>query len=256
MRAIKTVSHLSTEEIEVSVHFFTPGKLADVWDKMSPVGFNGVILAGASMEDLAHVAGRQRVVPVVLVNRRYESFPSVSIDHEAAGRLACELAFQRGGQSVCTVWDSRFHVATNLRRTAFTKRAEELGLEMSESQFMCEGSSEDGYELGRSLIQKGQLKKVLYCNNESVSRGLLTAMNEAGIRVGEELFLFTANNGPDSFCRFMTPSVTTIDLRMQEVFEQGLKLLLGIVNHHEDSDTVATIAPRYVYRESMPEVLE
>ena len=33
MRAIKTVSHLSTEEIEVSVHFFTPGKLADVWDK-------------------------------------------------------------------------------------------------------------------------------------------------------------------------------------------------------------------------------
>ena len=54
----------------------------------------------------------------------------------------------------------------------------------------------------------------------------------------------------------MTPSVTTIDLRMQEVFEQGLKLLLGIVNHHEDSDTVATIAPRYVYRESMPEVLE
>ena len=106
MRAIKTVSHLSTEEIEVSVHFFTPGKLADVWDKMSPVGFNGVILAGASMEDLAHVAGRQRVVPVVLVNRRYESFPSVSIDHEAAGRLACELAFQRGGQSVCTVWDT------------------------------------------------------------------------------------------------------------------------------------------------------
>ena len=99
----------------------------------------------------------------------YEGFPSVSIDHEAAGKLACELAFQRGGQSVCTVWDSRFHVATNLRRTAFTKRAEELGLELSESQFMCEGSSEDGYELGRSLIQKSQLKKVLYCNNESVS---------------------------------------------------------------------------------------
>ena len=186
----------------------------------------------------------------------YEGFPSVSIDHEAAGRLACELAFQRGGQSVCTVWDSRFHVATNLRRTAFTKRAEELGLELSESQFICEGSSEDGYELGRSLIQKGQLKKVLYCNNESVSRGLLTAMNEAGIRVGEELYLFTANNGPDAFCRYMTPSVTTIDLRMQEVFEQGLKLLLGIISRREDPDTVTIISPRYVYRASMPELME
>ena len=107
-----------------------------------------------------------------------------------------------------------------------------------------------------SLIQKGQMKKVLYCNNESVSRGLLTAMNEAGIRVGEEIYLFTANSGPDSFCRFMTPSVTTIDLRMQEVFEQGLKLLLGIINHHEDGDTVTTIAPRYVYRDSMPELVK
>lgn len=254
MRAIKTVSHLYTENIEVSVHFFTPGKLADVWDKLSPVGFNGVILAGASMEDLAHVAGRPRIVPVVLVNRRYEGFPCVTIDHAAAGRLACELASQRGGRSVCTVWDSRFHVATNLRRTAFTGRAEELGLEMNESQFMCEGSSEDGYELGRSLIQKNLLKKVLYCNNESVSRGLLTAMNEAGIRVGKELYLFTANNGPDAFCRYMTPSVTTIDLRMQEVFEQSLKLLLGIINHHESAGTVTVISPRIVYRDSMPEI--
>ncbi len=81
-------------------------------------------------------------------------------------------------------------------------------------------------------------------------------MNEAGIRVGEELFLFTANNGTDAFCSYLTPSVTTIDLRMQEVFEQGLKLLLGIINHHEDSEAVTTIVPRYVYRESMPEVLE
>ena len=50
-------------------------------------------------------------------------------------------------------------------------------------------------------------------------------MNEAGIRVGEELYLFTANNGPDAFCRYMTPSVTTI-------------------------------SPRYVYRASMPELME
>ena len=97
---------------------------------------------------------------------------------------------------------------------------------------------------------------MLYCNNESVSRGLLTAMNEAGIRVGEELYLFTANNGPDSFCRYMTPSVTTIDLRMQEVFEQGLKLLLGIISRREDPDSVTTISPRYVYRASMPELME
>lgn len=256
MRAVKNIYQLSTENVEVSVHFFTPDHLAEVWDKLSPVGFNGVILAGASMNDLAHVAGRPRIVPVVLVNRSYEGFPSVSIDHNMAGRLACDLSFQRSRDSVCAIWDSRFHVATNLRRTAFAKRAEELGLRLDGSQFTCEGSSEDGYELGRSLLRKGQLKKVVYCNNESVTRGLIAALNEEGVRVGTDLFVLTANNGPDAFCRFITPSVTSIDLRMQEVFEQGLKLLLNIISRHEGSSTHITIQPQFIYRESMPELPE
>ena len=72
--------------------------------------------------------------------------------------------------------------------------------------------------------------------------------------MGSDLYLLSANNGPDAFCRYMTPAVTEIDLRMQEVFEQGLKLLLGIINHHESGDTVTVISPRIVYRESMPEL--
>ena len=254
MRAIKNVSALSVEDIEVSIHYFTPDRLSDVWDKLSPVGFNGVILAGASMQDLAHVAGRPRLVPVVLVNRTYEGFPCVTVDHTAAGRLACDLAVQHGGDSIGSIWDSRFHVATNLRRTSFMERAAELGLDLSDGQYNCEGSAEDGYLLGQKLCRNGQLRKVLYCNNESITRGLLTALNEEGVKVGTDVLLFSANNGPDAFCRYMTPSVTEIDLRMREVFEQGLKTLLGIINRREVEDTRTVITPHIIYRNSMPEL--
>ena len=254
MRAIKNVSALSPEDIEVSIHYFTPDRLADVWDKLSPVGFNGVVLAGASMSDLAHIAGRPRLVPVVLVNRAYEGFPCVTADHRAAGRMACELAVQHGGTSVCCIWDSRFHVATNLRKDAFAERAAELGLDLSAGQYSCEGSPEEGYQLGQTLCRNGQLRKVLYCNNESISRGLLTALNEEGVNVGDDVLLFSANNGPDSFCRYMTPSVTEIDLRMREVFEQALRRLLGIVNRREDGNSCTVITPRIIYRASMPEL--
>ena len=254
MRAIKNVSALSPEEIEVSIHYFTPDRLSEVWDKLSPVGFNGVILAGASIADLAHVAGRPRLVPTVLVNRRYEGFPCVTVDHEAAGRTACELAVRHGGASVCSIWDSRFHVATNLRRAAFLNRAQELGFDLSGGQYSCEGSVEEGYLLGQKLCRSGQLRQVVYCNNESVARGLLTALNEEGVSVGSEVLLLSANNGPDAFCRYMTPSVTEIDLRMREVFEQGLRKLLGIINRREDESSCAVIAPRVIYRASMPEI--
>lgn len=253
MRAINNVSHMSLENIEVSVHFFTPDRLEEVWDRLSPAGYNGVLLAGASLKDLDHIAGRPCAVPIVLVNRHYEGIPSVSIDHAEAGRMACDLAFERGGDSICTVWDTRFHVATNLRRRAFTARAEELGLDLTGGQFTCEGSSDDGYELGVSMVQKKQLRRVLYCNNESIARGLSAAFNESGIKLGKELLFFTANNGPDSFCRYMTPPLTVINLRIREVVENALKLCISLISRVGDEKASITLQPYVKFRESMPE---
>lgn len=253
MRAIRDVVRMSLDEIEVSVHFFTPSNLQELWEKFPPLNYNGIILAGASMDDLAYISGVQSTVPIVLVNRSGEGIPSVSIDHAAAGRMACDLAFRQGGNSVCTIWDTRFHVATNLRRTAFTQRAQELNMDLKDGQFNCEGSSEDGYELGVNLIQKGLLRKVIYCNNESIAKGVLTALNEANIRVGKDVLLFTTNNGPESFCRFSSPSISYIDLRMQEVFGTALRLCLNIISRNENESSVLTIQPKCVFRESMPE---
>ncbi len=253
IRAIKEVTRHSLEGVEVSMHFFMPGSLREFWDKFDPGSYNGLLLAGASLEDLDFIAGVERAVPIVLVNRAREGFPSVSVDHRQAGRLACDLATERGGQSVCAIWDARSHVATDLRRSGFAERCRELELDLSGSCYSCEGSADEGYALGQRLFQKGLLKKVIYCNNESVAQGVAAALNEAGVRVGEELFLLTANNGPDSFCRYVTPPLSCIDLRMQEVFENGLKLCLNLIVRHEGADTALWIPPRQVFRQSMPE---
>ena len=254
MRAVSNVVQASTEEIEVSVHFFTPGRLSEVWEKGNQISYNGIILAGASMEDLAYLSSQSRAVPVVLVNRSLEGFPSVSIDHEQAGRMACDLAYAAGGDSVCAVWDSRFHVATNLRRTAFEARSEELGIASAISHFTCEGVSDAGYTLAAALLQNNALKKVLYCNNESIARGVVSALLEAGVQIGSDLFLFTANNGGDTFCRYLTPPVTEIHLRMREVFEQGLKRCLRLIAHPGEETKEMLLQPTVIYRQSLPQI--
>lgn len=253
MRAIRDLVAVSTYGIEVSVHFFTPNRLSESWSKFSSTSYNGIVLAGASMDDLSLVASCCCSVPMVLINRSMDGIPSVSIDHTAAGRLACELAYKYGGNSVCSIWDTRFHVATNLRRTAFNQRSRELGLNFLDDQFTCEGSSEAGYELGISLVRKGLLKKLIYCNNESIAMGVLTALNESGLAVGRDVLLLTASNGPDSFCRYASPSMSSIDLRMQEVFSAALRLCLNIINRNETGENAITIQPRCILRDSMPE---
>lgn len=253
VRAISNVVQASVEQFEISFHFFTPSKLSEIWDKVYQISYNGILLAGASFEDLACLTEKPRLVPVVLINRSQEGFPSVSIDHEMAGRMACDLAYQYGGNSICAVWNSRFHVATNLRRTAFTARSEELSIASDISHFTCEGDSDAGYTLAISLLQKRELKKVLYCNNESIARGVAFALQEAGVKIGEDVLLFTANNGPDSFCRFLSPSITEIDLRFREVSEEALKLCLRLISHAQADNTALVIRPSAIFRQSMPE---
>lgn len=252
MRAIRDVIRPSADSIELSFHFFTLNNLQERWEKFSPLNYNGIILAGAALDDLEYISQIQKTVPIVLVNRTHRSFPSVSIDHTVAGQMAADMAFERGKDSVCAIWDNHLHVATNLRRTAFVQRAAELHMNLQDSQYICEGASDAGYELGLKLIQRGLLKKVVYCNNEGIAKGMLTALNESGIAVGQEVLLFTANNGPDSFCRFSSPSISSIDLRMQEVFSTALQLCLSIIGRSKDENSVVTIQPKCVFRASMP----
>ena len=204
--------------------------------------------------DLSYLSTQARAVPIVLINRTLEGFSSVSIDHVQAGRMACDLAFTSGGDSICAVWDSRFHVATNLRRTAFEARSEELGIASAISHFTCEGVSDAGYTLAAALLQNNALKKVLYCNNESIARGVVSALLEAGVQIGSDLFLFTANNGGDTFCRYLTPPVTEIHLRMREVFEQGLKRCLRLIAHPGEETKEMLLQPTVIYRQSLPQI--
>ena len=252
MRAISNVTQASPDDFEVNLHFFAPGKLPEVWDSVQQVNYNGILLAGPSQEDLAYLAGKPRLVPIVLINRSLEGFPGVSIDHASAGRMACDIAFEYGGDSVCAVWNSRFHVATNLRKAAFTARSGELGIASGISHFTCEGDSDAGYTLAIELLHRRELKKVLYCNNESIARGMSFALQEAGVLIGEELLLFTANNGSDSFCRFLTPSLTEIDLRFREVTEEALKLCLRLISRNEKEDAFTLLRPSVLFRQSLP----
>ena len=145
-----------------------------------------------------------------------------------------------------------FHVATNLRRTAFEIRSEELGIASAISHFTCEGISDAGYTLAISLLQKNALKKVLYCNNESIARGIVSALLEMDVKIGSDVFLFTANNGGDTFCRYLTPPVTEIHLRIREVFEQGLKTCLRLIVHPGEEIKGILLQPTIIYRQSLP----
>ena len=195
-------------------------------------------------------------VPTVLLNRRVEEYPYVTIDHAAAGRLACDIVASCSPESVATIWERQYHVATNTRRDAFLKRWDELGLGAENNQYFCAADAEAGYSLGIKLIQKRQVPQAIFCNQEEIARGLLAALVEFGVAVGTDTYLLTTNTGPDSLSRFTSPSMTTIDLRMQAVAAETLKLCFNLISRRADPKTHMVIQPEVTFRDSFPELAQ
>lgn len=254
LRAVSEITSLFSEPIEVNIQFYQPGTLENRKDLLASQMYNGIILGGASGTDLNFLSKYQSSSPIVLINRTLTGYPSVSIDHDAAGRLACDLIIQRSCRKISTVWEREFHVATNARRDAFIKMCIEKGAEIVNDQFYCEGNSEAGYSLGLKMVQKKTINEIVFCNHEEIACGLLAAFNEFHIPVGEKVLLLTTNTGPSSLCRFATPSISVIDLKMQTVAQEAIKLCYNLISRRVEAGTQITVQPEIVFRDSFPNV--
>ena len=252
MHAVRDSMKGPSGNFEVSINFFIPNHLNEICNTTLWKSYDGIILAGASINDLSYLSQNKPKIPVVLVNRQLSGFPSVSIDHQEAGKLAFDISHRFGGDSICSIWDTRFHVATNLRRSAFIQCSQDAGLDLTLKMHYCEGSSADGYELGLSLIRKNLLEKVIYCNNEGITRGLIIALLESRIRVGEDVLVLTSNSGESAFCRYFSPSISSIELKMQTVFENAFILCLNVIKSQAKEDTTILIHPEVIFRDSLP----
>lgn len=256
LRAVNEVTKLFSEPAEINLQFYEPDTLVEKQNILSSQLYNGIIIAGASNADLQFLAQPLGPVPTVLLNRRVDEYPYVTIDHATAGRLACDIVASCSPESVATIWERQYHVATNTRRDAFLKRWDELGLGAENNQYFCAADAEAGYSLGIKLIQKRQVPRAIFCNQEEIARGLLAALVEFGVAVGTDTYLLTTNTGPDSLSRFTSPSMTTIDLRMQAVAAETLKLCFNLISRRADPKTHMVIQPEVTFRDSFPELAQ
>lgn len=255
MRAIREVTRWSVEQVEVGVQYYRLGHFREKWESCSWQMYNGILICGLSKEDMAFVEELKFSLPVVLINRKIEGIPSVSIDLAGSGRMAAEYIHKTGIDSVAAIWLRRYHQASGARQSAFVQRCAELGLDLENSQFFCESDAEDAYNLCLRMIKNGEVKKLFFCGTEDIAHGVSTALTENGYTVGKDVYLFCFNNGTASYQRYFTPSLASVDLKSQQIYEEALKSCVALITRGEEAVTDCIIQPEIVPGASLPEEL-
>jgi LacI family transcriptional regulator len=179
---------------------------------------DGVVLCAprmgaAELEELA-----PSLHPLVLVNRATNATgsPSVIVDY---GRGIQELAAHLAGLGhtrLAYVGGPASSSSHHLRLAGLDAfKASHSGIDV---QVLSSGSTfEDGHRSADDVLASGATGIMAF--NDLTAMGLLSALNERGIRVPEELSVTGFDDIP--FARYTTPPLTTATVPIQDVGEQA-----------------------------------
>lgn len=238
--------------VNISIRPYDQGHLGALLRDQAPASDAMLFVAGQK-EDLAWLEGHPPAVPSVLLNRSLPGYSSVSVDHIEAARLATGHAIRCGGMDVTVVMNTVDYYGLTSRSEHMVETLRAHGWEAEGHTCCCANRVDDGYELGRDLIRTGRLTRAILCAYDMVALGILSALYEAGIRVGEEAQVLAVSTGPQRLFARSCPPMTVVDLRTREVMERCLTMAIDLATGRQTETRSLTVQPEMVYRQSAPQ---
>lgn len=235
---------LSTTPAEVSIHPFERSSLSSQPYLWRAGSHDAAVIVSASATDLQYLSQRQAQVPTVLVNRSLSGYSSVSFDAVQAGVMAANLAFQRAGNDIAFVMPSMNLYGANIRCKAIFETCEKNGVDLSKSTISCRNEIDDSYAAGQQLILEHKLRKVIICMYDIVAMGVISALNNAGIKVGTDVEIITMDTGYGHLLARMYPGMPIIHLRQSEIATLAMNLAIDIATHDNLQQREIVLPPK------------
>jgi LacI family transcriptional regulator len=207
---------------------------------------DGFIIAVAAQRELI-AAIDVHPVPHVFVNRRATIGRSVTVDDEAAARLAAHTLIRAGHTRLGFIGDSDEMDTARRRRAGFFAAAREAGLPPVVDA-VGPYSRSGGYEACLTLLKAKRRPTGLFASNLLVGIGALAAARKNGVRVPEDLSIVTLD-AEDA--NYTAPPLTAIAMPLDEMGTLAVEELHAMIEGREPKDVVVDVAPTLVRRASV-----
>lgn len=214
---------------------------------------DGLILASAQpagKEDLFRSI-RGRGIPFVLIDRPLDNGKSsfVGSDNRAIGEMATCHLIARGCAKIAHLRGPRIGIAA-ARLAGYRKALKKHGMAYTAAH-VVDASYEDnrGYHAMQKLLRGATIPDGVFCYNDPVAIGAITAIREAGLRVPEDIAVVGAGNV--HYSDVLAVPLTTIDQGTHEIGKQAAELLIEQIESKRALKSKSIlIEPRLVARQS------
>ncbi len=215
-------------------------------ETMLELRVDGIIMAGSRLET-RRIAGTARTVPIALLTRtvRLGSIDTVVNDDFSGARLAVDHLVALGHRRIAHV-DGGREPGGPSRRRGYERAMEAHGLERFVK--VAKGAfTEDGGARGtRKLLEASSPPTAIFAGNDQAALGAFAALDDAGLRVPEDVSLVGYDNTSVAALRHI--SLTTINQPRAEMGERAVELLVERIDGGRTEALHVVMEPTLVER--------
>ncbi len=190
-------------------------------------------------------------IPVVLMgNVNGSKFASVDIDNRLAAKKGISYLIGLGHKHIACVLNATLTYSSARERFQGYKDAlSEAGLSFNENLVrIADFNPASGYEQMKSLLESDQDFTAVFIASDNVAMGGLAAINNAGLRVPEDISVLGFDNIP--WASYANPPLTTIHTPAQELAQSSCMLLIDLMQDTPRHSRKITIDTQLIIRNS------
>lgn len=208
----------------------------------------GIIFLGGQMDHSKEKLKKMNI-PYVLctVAREGEKFhadlPTVSIDDKAASKTIVEYLIKNGHKRIAIIAGNKADLAIGERRLSGYKHAlEDNGIAVDESLIFRQKEEipgytpENGYAVAKEILASDLKFSALYCTSDLVAMGAYKALNEADVRIPEDVSVVGFDG--ISLGNFLNPPLTTMVQPRDELITASVEKLVAAMEGEEVSQDI------------------
>ena len=167
-------------------------------------------------------------IPFVIVGRDFENIEVDAIynDEVKGGFLATEYLIKKGHKRIALIDGFLYKSPAKGRLEGYKKALNKYRISLDESLISVgDIDVKDGYERTKQLFEKELDFTAIFAYNDMMAFGVMQAIKEKDLRIPEDIGLVGYDDIPLS--SLISPSLTTIRLKKQELGVESVKLLLS-----------------------------
>ena len=170
-------------------------------------------------------------IPFVVVGRDFENIEidAVFNDEVKGGFLATEYLIKKGHKRIALVDGFIYKSPAKGRLEGYKNALDKYRISLDESLISVgDINIEDGYERTKQMLEKNLEFTAIFTYNDMMAFGSMQAIKEKGLRIPEDIGLVGYDD--IQFSSLISPSLTTIRLKKQELGIESVKLLFSRIN--------------------------